>query len=176
METIVKEYFDKSFISSLLCELSCDYYGFVYQMIIFPTILTSSILTVLNASDINKNILQIINITINGINTVLLTINSYFKFNERASHFKNLRIKLNLLNHKIESLINKKKADPTLIINTDEIVNEFDTLYNDISYIFPSHIKNKVIKKYGKTRALPNSLAVDFISESISVSIDLQEV
>ena len=95
MDSIIKEYYDKSFISSLLCELTFNYYSYIYQMIIFPTILTSSLLTVLNASEINKDIIQVINIVINGINTIILTINSYFKFNERASHFKNLRIKFN---------------------------------------------------------------------------------
>jgi len=51
MDEIIKEYYDKSFISSLLCELTYNYYSWIYQIIIFPTILTSSVLTVLNASD-----------------------------------------------------------------------------------------------------------------------------
>ena len=161
MDEIIKEYYDKSFISSLLCELSYNYYSYIYQMIIFPTILTSSILTVLNASEINKNVIQYFNISINGINTVFLTINSYFKFNDRSLHFKIMRVKFNTLNHKIESLINKKKIETSLIINMDEIINEFDGLYNDIQFQFPSHIKTKVIKRYGKTRKLPNSLAIE---------------
>ena len=172
MDSIIKEYYDKSFISSLLCELTFNYYSYIYQMIIFPTILTSSLLTVLNASEINKDIIQVINIVINGINTIILTINSYFKFNERASHFKNLRIKFNALNHKIESVINKKKNDNTFNINIDEIISEFDLLYNDIQYPFPTHIKGKVITKYGKSRVLPNSLAVE---NSINVSnVDIE--
>ena len=161
MDEIIKEYYDKSFISSLLCELSYNYYSYIYQMIIFPTILTSSILTVLNASEINKNVIQYFNISINGINTVFLTINSYIKFNDRSLHFKIMRVKFNTLNHKIESLINKKKIETSLIINMDEIINEFDGLYNDIQFQFPSHIKTKVINRYGKTRKLPNSLAIE---------------
>ena len=161
MDEIIKEYYDKSFISSLLCELSYNYYSYIYQMIIFPTILTSSILTVLNASEINKNVIQYFNISINGINTVFLTINSYFKFNDRSLHFKIMRFKFNTLNHKIESLIHKKKIETSLIINMDEIINEFDGLYNDIQFQFPSHIKTKVINRYGKTRKLPNSLAIE---------------
>ena len=161
MDEIIKEYYDKSFISSLLCELTYNYYSWIYQIIIFPTILTSSILTVLNASEMNKNVIQYINISINGINTILLTINSYFKFNDRSLHFKIMRVKFNTLNHKIESLINRKKIDNSLIINMDEIINEFDSLYNDLQFPFPSSIKTKVIKKYGRTRRLPNSLAID---------------
>lgn len=161
MDEIIKEYYDKSFISSLLCELTYNYYSWIYQIIIFPTILTSSVLTVLNASEMNKNVIQYINIIINGVNTILLTINSYFKFNDRSLHFKIMRVKFNTLNHKIESLTNKKKIDNSLIINMDEIINEFDSLYNDLQFPFPSSIKTKVIKKYGRTRRLPNSLAID---------------
>ena len=161
MDEIIKEYYDKSFISSLLCELTYNYYSWIYQIIIFPTILTSSVLTVLNASEMNKNVIQYINIIINGINTILLTINSYFKFNDRSLHFKIMRVKFNTLNHKIESLTNKKKIDNSLIINMDEIINEFDSLYNDLQFPFPFSIKTKIIQKYGRTRRLPNSLAVE---------------
>ena len=173
MDDIMKEYYDKSFISSLLCESTYNYYSYIYQMVIFPTILTSSILTVLNASEINKDIIQVINIVINGINTIILTINSYFKFNERASHFKNLRMKFNALNHKIESVINKKKNDNTFNINIDEIISDFDLLYNDIQYPFPTHIKTKVIHKYGKTRVLPNSLAIENSINASNVNIEI---
>ena len=161
MDNIVKEYYDKSFISCLLCELSFNYYSWLYQLILFPTILSSSILTILNTSEMNENIMKIINITINGINTVLLAINSTFKFNDRFNHFKTMRIKFNALNHKIESLMNKNKIDNTNTINIDDIINEFDLLYNDIQFQFPSHIKSKVINKYGKSKKLPNSLAID---------------
>jgi hypothetical protein len=77
---LINEYFDKSYITSILCELSYSYYSFLYQMLIFPTILSSSVLTVLNSSSIDENAVKIINITINGMNTVLLAINSNFKF------------------------------------------------------------------------------------------------
>ena len=89
IENIIEEYYDKSFISCLLCELSYNYYSFLHQLIIFPTILSSSILTILNSSEIDKDIIKIINIIINGLNTILLTINSNFKLNDRFNHFKN---------------------------------------------------------------------------------------
>lgn len=171
MENIINEYYDKSFISSLLCELSYGYYSFIYQMIIFPTILSSSILTILNSSEIDKDVIKIINVIINGLNTILLAINSNFKLNDRFNHFKNMKIKFTALNHRIESDKNKKLNDPSYIINTDEIINTFDTLYNDLSYQFPIHIKDKIIKKYGKSKKLPNSLAIECESPSANVDI-----
>lgn len=168
---IINEYYDKSFISSLLCELSYGYYSFLYQMIIFPTILSSSVLTVLNSSEIDKDIIKIINIVVNGINTILLAVNSNFKLNDRFNHFKNMKIKFNALNHKIESDKNKKLNDANYNINIDEIINTFDNLYNDLSYQFPPHIKDKIIKKYGNKRKLPNSLAVECETPVATVEI-----
>ena len=59
------------------------------------------------------------------------------------------------------------------MINIDEIINTFDALYNDLTYQFPSHIKNKVIKTYGNSRKLPNSLQVEVETPSSSHKIDV---
>ena len=173
MDNLINEYYDKSFISSLLCELSYGFYSFLYQCIIFPTILSSSILTVLNSSEIDKDIIKIINIIVNGINTILLAINSNFKLNDRYNHFRTMKIKFTALNHRIESDKNKKLNDPNYVINVDEIINIFDGLYNDLSYQFPTHIKDKIIKKYGNIKKLPNSLAVEVNTPSASVKVDM---
>ncbi len=58
MDSLIDEYYDKSYISCLLCELSFNYYTWFYQIMIFPTILSSSILTILNASEIDKDIIK----------------------------------------------------------------------------------------------------------------------
>lgn len=158
MDNLLGDYFDKTFITSLLCELSYNYYQFIYNLIMFPTILSSSILTILNSSSLDSEYIKIINITLNGINTIILAVNNNLKFNDRAIEFKDKKIKFSLLNHKIESLINKKKVDSNVAVDIDGIISDFDDLYNDISYPFPSHIRKKIIEKYGNKRKLPNSL------------------
>lgn len=173
MDNLINEYYDKSFITSLLCELSYGFYSFLYQLIIFPTILSSSILTVMNSSEIDKDVIKIINIIVNGINTILLAINSNFKLNDRYNHFRTMKIKFNALNHRIETDKNKKINDPNYIINIDDIIVSFDSLYNDLVYQFPTHIKNKVIKKYGTKRKLPNSLAVDVECTTPSATVEV---
>jgi hypothetical protein len=173
MDSLINEYYDKSFISSLLCELSYGFYSFLYQCIIFPTILSSSILTVLNSSEIDKDVIKIINIVVNGINTILLAINSNFKLNDRYNHFRSMKIKFNALNHRIETDKNKKLNDPNYVINVDDIINTFDALYNDLVYQFPTHIKDKIIKKYGNNRKLPNSLAVEVSTPSATATINV---
>jgi hypothetical protein len=170
---LINEYFDKSYITSILCELSYNYYSFLYQILMFPTILSSSVLTVLNSSSIDEGSVKIINIVINGMNTILLSVNSNFKLNDRCFNFKTMKIKFTALNHYIEKEKNKKINDPSYIINIEEIINNFDNLYNDISYQFPTHIKNKIIKKYGRTRILPNSLAVENLIDVVNVNCDI---
>ena len=173
MNNLITEYYDKSFISALLCELSFNYYSFLNQLIIFPTILSSSFLTILNTSEIDKDVIKILNIIINGINTILLAINSNFKLNERSIHFKTMKIKFTALNHLIESDKNKKINDINYNINIDNIISTFDNLYNDISYQFPDHIKKKIIKKYGTKRILPNSLAIEVENNTPKASAEI---
>jgi len=62
---------DKTYITNILCELSYNYYNFINNCIMLPTILGSSILTILNSADIDNSKMKIINITLNGLNTVI---------------------------------------------------------------------------------------------------------
>jgi hypothetical protein len=130
-------------------------------------------LTVLNSSSIDAEYTKIINISLNGIITFILAINSNLKFNDRAIAFKTARIKFNLLTHKLESLINKKKIDANMIIDIDAIISEYDEQYNNITYIFPNHIRRKIIKKYGGIKQLPNSLQLECESPNRKASVPI---
>ena len=159
---ILKEYSDKCYITAILCELSYDFYSTIYNISLLPTILGSSILTILNSSEINDGILKTINIAINGMNTIILALVNSYRLNDRINSFNNARIKFTKLNHHIESIVNKnieKEIDKGIIEN---IINDFDKLWEDISFRFPNHIRQKVIKKFGGIKKLPNSLEVDY--------------
>ena len=159
---ILKEYSDKCYITSILCELSYNFYSTIYNISLLPTILGSSILTILNSSEINDGVLKKINISINGMNTIILALVNSYRLNDRINSFNNARIKFTKLNHHIESIVNKsieKEIDKGIIEN---IINDFDKLWEDISFRFPNHIRQKVIKKFGGIKKLPNSLEVDY--------------
>ena len=159
---ILKDYSDKCYITSILCELSYNYYSTIYNISLLPTILGSSILTILNSSEINDEILKKINISVNGMNTIILALVNSYRLNDRINSFHNSRIKFTKLNHLIESIINKnigKDIDKGIIEN---IINEYDKLFEDISFRFPNHIRQKVIKKFGGVKKLPNSLEIDY--------------
>jgi hypothetical protein len=157
---ILKEYRDRSYINSILCEASHYFYNTVNNIIIFPTILGSSILTCLNSSNIDAEKIKYINISINGVITVILAITTQYKLHDRINSFKQHQIKYTKLTHSIESIINTDKN-----INLDDInsfVSKYDTLGEELQFQYPSHIKNKVIKRFGnKNITLPNSLAID---------------
>lgn len=155
---------DKSYITTFLCELSHNFYSTIYNISLAPTILGSSILTILNSSEIDNHYMKIINISLNGLNTVILALMSSYKINDRINTFKTLKIKFNKLNHILESIRNKGGEIDIAIINN--MVDEYDKLYEDIIYPFPNHIRKKVIKKFGGKKVLPNSLEIDYKVES----------
>jgi hypothetical protein len=64
---ILKDYSDKCYITAILCELSYNFYSTIYNVSLLPTILGSSILTILNSSEINDGILKKINISIKDL-------------------------------------------------------------------------------------------------------------
>ena len=159
---ILKDYSDKCYITAILCELSYNIYSTIYNISLLLTILGSSILTILNSSEIDDGILKKINIAINGMNTIILALVNSYRLNDRINSFNNARIKFTKLNHHIESIVNKnieKEIDKGIIEN---IINDFDKLWEDISFRFPNHIRQKVIKKFGGIKKLPNSLEVDY--------------
>ena len=153
----LKEYLDRTFILSLLCDLSYNFYSNIYNLTLLPTILGSSLLTILNSSEISNDILKIINISINGLNTVVLALVNSYKLNDRINAFKTYKVKYTKLSHLIESIINKNEQ-----IDLNSIITEYDRLNEELIYQFPNHIKNKIIKRYGGSRKLPNSLDLEF--------------
>ena len=147
---------DKTYITNILCDLSYNYYNFINNCIMLPTILGSSILTIMNSADIDINMMKIINITLNGLNTIILAISTNYKLNDRINNYKSNRTKIIKLQHIIESFILKNETiTPTLL---EGFINEYDKIYEDLIFSFPHHIKMKVISKYQGKKSLPNSL------------------
>lgn len=158
-DLMLKKYLDMSYIHTILCQYHYEWYNKLNMIVMFPAIIGSGILTILNSSSINEDILKIINISINGFNTILIALSNQYKLNDRLNYYKNSHIKFNKLQHKIESLINNPMN--TNDKNIDDIVNEYDSYVNDNNYGYLSSYKKRIVKNYGKSRQLPNSLALD---------------
>jgi len=155
----LKEYLDKSFISAILCDYHYQFYNKINYISMFPLVIGSSLLTILNSSTIDESIMKYINISINGLNTLIIALTTNYKLNDRLTTYKNLYIKYQKLSHKIESSINKSTDINDKIM--DDIINEYDGIGNDNDFGYLSSYKKMIVDRYGKTRHLPNSLQLD---------------
>jgi hypothetical protein len=111
----------------------------------------------MNSSEIDVSKMKIINITLNGLNTLILAISTNYKLNDRINNYKSNRTKIIKLQHLIESYLLKNDTITPAIL--EGFINEYDKIYEDLTFSFPYHIKMKVIAKYKGTKSLPNSLS-----------------
>jgi len=111
----------------------------------------------MNSSEIDVGKMKIINITLNGLNTLILAISTNYKLNDRINNYKSNRTKIIKLQHLIESYMLKNDTITPAIL--EGFINEYDKIYEDLTFSFPYHIKMKVIAKYQGKKSLPNSLS-----------------
>jgi len=161
MDIILKQYRDRCYINSLLCEASYNFYNMINNIFLFPTILGSSILTCLNSSTIDTDKIKYTNIIINATITIILAITTQYKIHDRIGMFKAYQTKFIKLNHQIEGILNTKKEEELIIDDLNIYVNKYDLLVEELQFNYPEHIKNKCIKRFKNTNiTLPNSLAL----------------
>ena len=166
---------DKTYITNILCDLSYNYYNFINNCIMLPTILGSSILTIMNSADIDINKMKIINITLNSLNTLILAISTNYKLNDRINNYKSNRTKIIKLQHIIESYMLKNDTITPAIL--EGFISEYDKVYEDLIFSFPYHIKMKVISKYQGKKSLPNSLSFLATTEiTTNANADIVEI
>ena len=159
MEKKLNSYLDKCFCSAILCDYHYQFYNKINMIVMLPTILGSAILTCLNSADIPVDVIKWINISINGLNTLIIALTTNYKLNDRLTTYKTLYNKYQKLSHKIETTINNSNQITDKVL--DEIINEYDVLQNDNDYGFLSSYKKMIVKKYGSTKQMPNSLQLE---------------
>ena len=159
MEDKLKSYLDKCFISAILCDYHYQYYYKINMIVMMPTIIGSAILTCLNSSELDNKIIKWINISINGLNTLIIALTTNYKLQDRLTTYRTLYNKYQKLSHKIESSINNSSNINEKII--DEIINEYDAIQNDNDYGYLTSYKKIIIDKYGKIKSMPNSLQLE---------------
>jgi hypothetical protein len=128
----------------------------------------------MNSSEIDVSKMKIINITLNGLNTLILAISTNYKLNDRINNYKSNRTKIIKLQHLIESYMLKNDTITPAIL--EGFINEYDKIYEDLIFSFPYHIKMKVIAKYQGTKSLPNSLNFLATTEKTNTTVDIVEI
>ena len=162
---LLDDYLDKSFMMSILCENTKNYYYSFGNVLIIPTILASAILCVFNAASSSiptesHYILTFMNISINGIIAFIAALQSVLQINDKYNQFQTLTTKFIKLEHHIENHITNypSKLDENFI---DDIIKSYDNLIDDIDFTFPDFIKKRVKAKYKDKRTMPNVLNGD---------------
>ena len=149
---LIQNYRDQSFISNILCEKSSHYYLYLKNIISFPLIVSSSVMTVLNSSSFSSEDMKIPNIIINAGTTLLLSLMNNFKFVEKTNNFKSVAIKFNKLTHSIENRLRNDLINIS-VNDINNIIAEYDNLNEQIDY--PYHIRKKIKKRYKRSKNLP---------------------
>jgi hypothetical protein len=155
---LLQSYRDKSYVTSILCSQTGEFYSFIRSMINVPLILSSSVMTILNSmSNDNSNDMKYANIALNATTSLILTLIGNFKLAEKVTNFKNIEIKMNKLCHSIEDKLTND-LENTNTENIRQIINEYDTLNEQLDYPFIGFIKNRVKRTYIGKKTLPNIL------------------
>ena len=157
---LLESYRDKAYITSILCSQSAEHFSFLRSIVNIPLILSSSTMTVLNSMDSTggtNNNMKYANIVLNAWTSLILSLVGNFKLPEQATNFAQIQVKMNKLCHQIEDRLSID-LENTNIEHIRAIINDYDTLYEQLDYSFPNFIKNRVKKIYSGKKVLPNIL------------------
>ena len=157
---LLEEYRDKSFIISILSEESCNFYSFIKSIISFPLIISSAIMTVMNSSELQPEILKPVNIIINALTTLLISFISNYKIAEKCEVFKQMSNKMNKLSHSIDDILTNDFHNCD-VDDIRKIITDYDSLNESMLFVYPTRIKTKIIKRFKNFKTLPNNLSYD---------------
>ena len=168
---ILKQYRDKSFVMSVLCQMCSDYYSRYKNIISIPLIVSSSIMTILNASNFDAESMKYSNVVLNTATALVLSMSSAFKVVEKCSAFRSASIKFTKLTHLIEDKILYNESLDSEDVR--DIIMQYDAINESIEYAFPESIKKKVIAIYKGNRVMPNILncETDMITKDVSIDV-----
>lgn len=153
---VLKEYRDKAYVSAFLCQMTSEYYSRYKNILQIPLIISSAVMTVLNASDFDSNHMKYSNVVLNTCTALILSMSNNFKIPEKCAAFRSTSIKFVKLTHTIEDkILYNESVDRE---DVRDIIIAYDAIFEGLEYSFPDSIKKKVIKMYKGVRVLPNIL------------------
>jgi hypothetical protein len=168
---LLESYRDKAYITSILCSQSAEHFSFLRSIVNIPLILSST-MTVLNSmNEGTNNNMKYANIILNAWTSLILSLVGNFKLPEQATNFAQIQVKMNKLCHQIEDKLSID-LESCKIEDIRQFISEYDALYEQLDYSFPTFIKNKVKKVYSGKKVLPNALNCE-LSFTAAVGQDL---
>lgn len=159
---LLKQYQERSFISAILAEESCNYYHMIKNIVNIPLIICNSIMVCINSIIIDPELLKVLNIILNTSTGLILSLISSFKIYEHITTFNQLRIKFTKITH----LLDTKLTNELEIIDNEfiqSIISDYDAITEACEFQYPLHIRAKIKKQYENKLSLPSSLAVEIV-------------
>lgn len=150
------DHLDKCFVYSILLNQSHSYYNKLKTLFKIPLILTSSVMSVVNANigGTNDEALKIVNITFNILTAIILGLTATLKFEEKYQNFISTEKKFLKLYAKIEEkLLHEDEVIQKEFVR--DIINEYENIVENLDYDIPSHISKRVRDTYKGKKTLP---------------------
>ena len=170
---IIFQYRDKSYVCSILCQQTTDWYNFLISIINIPLILMSTSLSIINSLNIdNNNNMRMTNIVINASFALILALINNFNISEKKANFRSLHLKYIKLTHYIEDKITNE-IDNCTKEDIRNIINDYDILGENLEYPYPGFIRKRVKKRFFGKKTLPNILNCEmiFVNKDDSISL-----
>ena len=169
---IIFQYRDKSYVCSILCQQTTDWYNFLISIINIPLILMSTSLSIINSLNIDNNNMRMTNIIINALFALILALINNFNISEKKANFRSLHLKYVKLTHFIEDKITNE-IDNCTKEDIRNIINDYDILGENLEYPYPGFIRKRVKKRFFGKKTLPNILNCEmiFVNKDDSTSL-----
>jgi hypothetical protein len=90
----LRQYQEKSFVSSILAEEACNYFSFIKNIINIPLIICNSAMVCINSSITDQELLKILNIMLNSSTGLILSLISNFKIYEHITQISPITNKI----------------------------------------------------------------------------------
>lgn len=155
---ILDDYRDRCSVYSVLCMRSYTFYNRLKILFQLPIILLSSVLSILNGNmeSVNKDAMNIVNISINALTAILLVVQNNLKFESRAMHFKQVSTSFTKLERDIEKyMIANHTEDDISEEFAKGVMTSYDTIVENLQFDIPSSICNSVRTLYAGKKTLP---------------------
>jgi hypothetical protein len=159
---IIFQYRDKSYICSILCQQTSDWYNFLKTITNIPLILMSTSLSIINSLNIENMDLRVLNIIINALFALILSLINNFNISEKQANFRSLYLKYTKLTHYIEDKITNE-LDNCTKEDIRSIINDYDILAENLDYPYPGFIRKRVKTRFFGKRTLPNILNCEIV-------------
>ena len=140
------------YIYEIICNETYNYYYKLKVIFELPIIIINLIMTIINSTILDINIIKHSNIFLNIITMFLVSVSNYLKVTEKCEILKINRDKF----IKLYNLIEKRKYTEDISVDfIDIIITNYDNIIENINFSFPPFILKKIRDKYAEKKTLP---------------------